>query len=501
MTLPARIFPKLLPLLLATVLFYIVLWCLGFPQPTYDDLFYTGAALHMAAGGDFSNPLIARQMFPSHYFFVYPPLHSYVLAGWLKVFGISCASQTGFMIVNSIIICAATLSILRRRKAPGWALWLVPLGAAFAFLPAGLRPETLATALVMAGFDLSERRATGRWLFGLGFVLMMLGASCAPRVTFFAIALAACSAYEGWKELGPERHWMVGVWWAGSICFTGLVFLSLIHWRLHEFWVCFHLHASRVSGKPLTMLADFRRNVLGIFQLPLVLLPLGLMLDAIRKPWHRAANAGLFVVIAMVPVILSGGLGHGSIWWIMFPAFIFAAICARNHAPRWNAVVGTIAVLAFLLADRKIFANMYGIVSDNISREMGQQAEQVRSMRTEEHPLLVDGAVARYLFDYRLPEGVLDFEFGAPFPGGLPGDISRSELRPGDVYAVGPVSVEVLTERTYLKAETPYWCVFNIRGLCFPKYPRHVQIVRSEDCKDTRPWEEGRPAYLPKAQN
>ena len=65
----------------------------------------------MPRAGIFScNPLIARQEFPSHYFFVYPPLHSFAFAGWLKVFGISAAAATGYALFNCFLIAAATIS-------------------------------------------------------------------------------------------------------------------------------------------------------------------------------------------------------------------------------------------------------------------------------------------------------------------------------------------------------------------------------------------------------
>ncbi len=143
---------------------FLVLWLWEFPKPMMDDLFYAGAGLNLAAGGDFSNPYLAGQEFPSHYFFVYTPLHSYVLAGWLKVFGISTASMTGFQGVMFFVIAASTLFLLRRHEAPAWLEWLVPLGVCAAFLRGGLRVEALATALTMAGFAwiACSRRGPGR---------------------------------------------------------------------------------------------------------------------------------------------------------------------------------------------------------------------------------------------------------------------------------------------------------------------------------------------------
>ena len=137
---------------LVAILFFAFLWLLDFPKPFSDDLFYCGAGLNLANGGDFANPLLARQHFPNHYFFVYPPIHSYAIAGWMKLFGISARSLTGFQDFMYALTALATLAVLRRHQAPAWLEFFVPLGVAAAFLPIGLRPEPLSVALTMTGF-------------------------------------------------------------------------------------------------------------------------------------------------------------------------------------------------------------------------------------------------------------------------------------------------------------------------------------------------------------
>lgn len=134
----------------------MILWLSDFPKPNWDDLFYSGAGIHLAEGGDLSNPLIARQGFPSHYFFVYPPLQSYALGAWLKCFGISTRSITALPILCFFSICCATILVLRRYRANPVLEWLVIPGAMFGILPLGLRPEPLSVALAMCGFALAD---------------------------------------------------------------------------------------------------------------------------------------------------------------------------------------------------------------------------------------------------------------------------------------------------------------------------------------------------------
>jgi hypothetical protein len=59
----------------------------GFPFPHVDDTFFIGAGLSLASGGPLHNPLMEH----SGPFFDYPPLYSYLIALWLKLFGTSAA--------------------------------------------------------------------------------------------------------------------------------------------------------------------------------------------------------------------------------------------------------------------------------------------------------------------------------------------------------------------------------------------------------------------------
>ena len=95
---------------IVSFLFFASLWSLDFPKPYFDDLFFCGAGLNMAGGGDFSNPLIERQHFPGHYFFEQTPVHSYAIAGWMKIFGIGARSLTGFQEAMYLVMALATQS-------------------------------------------------------------------------------------------------------------------------------------------------------------------------------------------------------------------------------------------------------------------------------------------------------------------------------------------------------------------------------------------------------
>jgi hypothetical protein len=483
----------------ASVIFFGFLWLLDFPKPGFDDLFYTGAALNLAKGGDFSNPLLARQMFPSHFFFVYPPLHSYVLAGWLKIVGIHTASQTGFVMLNLLVICWATISIMRRRQAPRWAEWLVPLGVSYAFLANGLRPEIFATSLALAGFALTELETAkkSKWPRYAGYFLMFLGISCAPRVSFFALALASCAGFEAWRSANSAgERWQTVAAWLTAGFGSAFISLMMIHFRVHEFLTNFHLHSTRVSGKSLEILVDYLKSV-GTLQLPLVFLPVLMLFDVFRKPLDSAVRLCWFVAAAFIPVILTGGVGHGTIWWPIFLMLVAVGIIGRSSPP-WRAFpIQVLVVAALLVANRKLVVNVGGILTGQISSGIISKHEWQKITFTPEHPLIVDGSAARYAFDYQLPEGTIAVEDAGPFPSGFPGDIGDSDLRPGDTYIVGPATVHLLMWNTYLEVEVPVWRAFGLRAFEFDKFPRQIFVVREEDCKHSRHGSDYWPIYMP----
>lgn len=480
------------------ILFFTGLWLLDFPKPTYDDLFQAGAALNLADGADFSNPLIVRQEFPSHYFFVYPPLNSYVFAGWLKLFGINALSVTAFPIFNCIVISFATIWVLRRHKAWVGLEWFVPLGVLYGVLYLGLRPEPLAIALAMSGFALADADATGkRGAFQvIGFLLIFLGCSAAPRVTLFTASLAAYAGYRAWRLAGNARErWNVVLWWVGALMVSGLIFLLMIHFQLAEFVRAFHFHAAgRISQVKLKVIWEYLHGYLGYLQLPLLLLPAALAVWAVTKPKDDLSRPALFVA-AMVPLaFFTGGIGSATTWWAFLVMILLAGSLLTGLSKPGALGLQVSIFLIMTIVNRKTFAQCWGIASGNIKSDRGEQLAKVQSLQpTPEHPLLVDGWVARYVYDYRLPKGTIDAEWCVRFPGAgpgsyiIPGD-TTPQLRMGDVFVVGYYMKRSLEIYTQLPASPPTtWNAFGMRQLSFESRPCHAYIITAEDCKAVRP--------------
>jgi hypothetical protein len=476
--------------LIVSILFFGTLWLLDFPKPFIDDLFYCGAGLNLAGGGDFSNPLLERQHFPSHYFFVYPPIHSYAIAGWMKIFGIGAWSLTGFQNLMYLLAALATIAILRRHKAPGWLEFLVPLGVSAAFLPIGLRPEPLSVALTMMGFAIIECGYSRHVPVFFAFLLMFLGGATAPRLTLFAGTLVLLAGFRlrqnstepGWK------HWSFCLSGLDALLIVGFIFLLLVGFRPGEFWQTFHLnmHAHLTDGTKFQLLKKYfySRHILGRTQLPLFFLPPILLFFGLGQSKDELFYCGTFIAVAFILTALIGGIGHGSAWYAVLMMFFLAAFISRN-ASRYKRFLLVVLSLTLLLANCKSLMNVAGILSGEIQSDRGGQfAEAVKLRSTPEHCVLVDCAVARYVFDYRIPRGFIDFPFSAPFPGESVTDFFQRQ----DVYVVSSENIDYLKENTRLDfPPLPNWSLLGLArwssSWSFDKHPCSAFVIPAETCK------------------
>ena len=275
----------------------------------WDDLFYNGAALNLAAGGDFSNPLLAGQNFPSHHFFVYPPLHSYAVYGWLSVFGVSSASMLGFENMMYFIIAASTILILGRLRAPGPVLWLAPLAVTAPFLNAGLRPDAFAVAATMGGYALflyQGKKFT--WLL-LSLALVFLGGMASPRNVIFSGVFVLAIGWQYVKFPAWSRSAVIQYFAAVALAFAvvGFTFLVCIGFEPLEFYRNFHLHATRLDQDKLYLFHGFA-NRLGYRSIPSILLIVIFWFAIFRR---RIGAEGLLLSGTLRPIFwaaLIGGL-------------------------------------------------------------------------------------------------------------------------------------------------------------------------------------------------
>jgi hypothetical protein len=478
--------PRIPRAIFGALALFIVLWLLDFPKPMVDDLFYTGAGVNLAQGGDLSNPLLARQGFPSHFFFVYPPLHSYLLGSWLKIFGINALSMTAFPMFMYFIAAASAIAILRRHNAPTWLEWLAPLGVSSSLLALGLRSEPVSIALTMAGFALFECGRKGPLSLLPSFLLMVLGASAAPRTMLFSVALILLAINRLFVLPAAQRATPLRTWTAvaAGALLALFIFFVQIHFLPGEFWQSFHEHAERVGGRITNAIVCYLNEnpFLTNPQFPLVLLLAGMMFFTWQRERSDMKRIALVLVGALPFVMLSGGLGQGTLWYIILALLFYTAAVVKNQ-PGLERKLKIVVVLAFCYANVETFATIWGMLTAKIKSDRGPQMGMASDIRpTPEHPVLVDSSVARYIFDYQIPAGMLDIQFAAPFPKSH----IVGQMRPGDIYLIGPHNVEVLKDATLLDVGLSSWIPFQMANRYIYHYPCRVFVIPAEECHGLR---------------
>ncbi|HSY17984.1 MAG TPA: hypothetical protein VK815_06600 [Candidatus Acidoferrales bacterium] len=472
---------KSLPFIFAAV-FFTGLGCLGFPRPMMDDLFFTGAGLNLAAGGDFSNPLLARQDFPGTLYFLHPPLHSYAIAGWLKIFGVSTASLLAFQAVMYVLICWSTICILRKHRAPHLLEWLLPLGVASAFLSVGLRSEPLAAALTMLGFALVECLGQKTVLLFCGFLLLFLGASVASRLSFFSAALALASFVR--LFLGGTSFIRLGVLAGTALIVAMLGFSCLIGFHFQEFYKIYHFHAAgRLGGDIGSLLGHFFRGILGISQWPLLLLWLVSLplLYRLSSKTRDLVRASLFVSGVFLLLMLTGIGGEGAIWYVVFSLFALTAAYAQQSSPGRSRLAQMSLAAALLIGNGRSGVELFGLATGHITTETNLQTIPAPASG---RPVLINPESARYAFDYRLPKGAIDWNFSAPFPAEL---ATETVLHPDDVYIVGPTVLEVLDREKWLDESVPRWNPLGRARWSFLQHPHWTYVINGKDCLPPKP--------------
>jgi hypothetical protein len=457
---------------------FLLLWRMDFPKPFFDDLFYVGAGINLANGGDLSNPYLVRQGFASHYFFVYPPLHSYALAGWLKAFGVSAAALTGFQMLAYVVIAAATISILRQIGGPIWLEWLVPLGVCTSLVPLGLRPEPMATALIMVGFAVLYRERMSVAAIWFGFFLMFLGASAAPRVAPFGFALSLFAMVSLWKSSAARRSVTVALAVAALVAAL-LILLAQIHFRLGEFWHTFHSHAhERVTGNRLVLALRFIFGYPDTAQLPLLFLLGVFAFFVYPSPWSNPVLIAIALLGGFLLAGFLGLLGHGTVWFGVL-AFLVLVVPVLEKVPPDRLKFFTMAVAGCLmLANVAIPVQIYGGLLGKIDADQGPAQDRALTMRPAPgHYILVDSPVARYLFDYRLPANFIDLHFGGPDAV----DYTATGISEGDIVLGTAETIGTYRMYGFVRRRIRQWRPLGLPGLSFDAHPRRVYILTTSD--------------------
>jgi hypothetical protein len=421
----------------------IALW-MGKPEQTPDDLFFVGAPINLAQGGAYENPLAAGWMAPFHTtsFFVQPPLYTFVLAGWLKLLGISTLTLLGFQWACAVI---ATWSLDRVLDRCGALPLTRAVMAGFLFwiqLGRGLRYEPLAVALIWSGlavFRYSKLRG------GLGLFLVASGVQAVPWLGPMALTFQLAVHPVDWQAARASPRSVlqgIAVLTIAALA-SALLFAVAIDGAFGEFWRVLSEHQnahgdaavgdpSRQLGHLWVLLAGGWRwlTVLPAFAVWIVC---GLsLLRRLPSPPARLAAASLATAVMSLLFYAVRAMHYVAVLeWL--------TICLWLQAgPRQTR---TYVAAALLLAGSQSGA-IISIARHALTPSFDYAAVRREvELRDPAAPLFVDTYAARFVFDYKLPPGTRAWEFSDPLPKTFPR--SLAEHQPGTVWVIRRVQEQL----------------------------------------------------------
>jgi len=397
------------------------------PAPDVDDLFFFGAPLRIVETGELVNPLLRRWEAPfgTNRYFLQMPLHPYLLAGWLRVCGVS---TLGILSFHWVCYAAGALGLAAYLRRFGWrleeVLWLLPIYLVL-MLWLGGRPDVAAFALLFAGAGLLIDPRQGHWTRALAaFALMGFSVLCYPMTLVWAAGLTLAEAARSSAAREDQLIWPLLARWllplAGATLLVGGVFLGLVQGEVREFLrvflACRALRAAPALPALWKSLVVVKKELLALPAF--VLFPALATVAALGgwgNNWRLPTRTRLLTVSLFLIVMACVATYYALNARVSFLLAFFIAALAAGNGRVW---VRSVTYGIFLLATalwwvQTLFLHPPAAPEIAAARQCYDALAAASPGRT----VWLDAAAARYFFDYRLPTGALDLFYSAPIPG------------------------------------------------------------------------------------
>lgn len=458
-------------------IFWLILFFLEYPNPNTDDLFFLGAPINLAEKGELVNPFLRFWHERGHNrYFLHPPFYPYTLGFWLSIWGISAKSILFFQCLCQFFTCVSAALILRHYGFPKIATYLIILIYAIGGRDLGLRYDALAMTYLNVGLWFLIKDTQLRYFGGFSF----LGAAIltSPVTITYAIPLSFAIVTANYLTINKFSKSYFFKRIGALICafiFIFTLFLIFINFQLFQFLDDISWHAT-VSGRTtsfecLLYIWNFlSRNHNFIFVAPLYLLYFFLLGLCIFKKKHLTNSLKWFVISIHAAII--------------FNIMIYVQSGGYNS---WMSIV-MILIITSLKLNKKFRLLLYSILfslyfigqTTNIIKIVGQESisqvkyEEVRNTvnKMTDKTIFVDEIAARYVFDYRLPKGAINFGASNPPPNVYPTSIK--DKKPDQVWVISPVKGKLIEG---LSGDYPRVKILGHQFNTLPKKPYDVMIV------------------------
>jgi hypothetical protein len=478
-------------LFLPIIVFWLILFSLGYPPPHMDDLFFVGAPINLAQSGDFVNDWIypwSDRVIDR--FYVQPPFHQYLLAAWILLFGVNTKSFLLFQCFWYIIFSIFLALCLEKYKFSSLITWCsIPLYA-IAMSQVGLRTEAVGMAFFAIGIWLLTEDSLIRYFWGffcVGIALLSYLITVVYAIPFAGVIVITNFAIARHiKNRGQLQQYITTriLCWLGAVFFVFLLFLICINFELFHFLSDLAWHSQMRRGSLTENITIFCQQLTqGYGELVygcLYSLYTTILVFTVLKYKQVRYQTLVFASILTLSLLANAFFYIISIYRGIFHFFMCLEILILLFEIKPGKLVKTIFVF-LTVATFLIHNSLTLIASINCFNCQFNAYSNIRQY-VQQHPELtyvVDNYAARYVFDYKLPLKTISWSFVNKAPDFWPVSI---EQIPKNAVAITSVyqasSLESLKEVPNL----PDWPKVELFGYQFnsiPRYPQDVVIIPS----------------------
>ncbi|HTD14415.1 MAG TPA: hypothetical protein VK673_04515 [Chthoniobacterales bacterium] len=416
----------------------------GAPQPSGEDLFWIGPAIGLLRTGQLINPYTQPWIadFGTPYFYVHGPVYFYFLSGWFHLFGVSTAS---ILVFHWLLCCLAGLCLvvfLGRINVPAYVRFLVATLFIFCF-GKDLRPEPLACVLAFGALLVWEPQSVG-WktffsvfLMGLSILTYPLALGFIPPFLLLLSLNEGVPVWQYWKK-------RLAVTFAAGLAVTGALSI-MVNGQIAQFLQVLLMHRNlRATGLPGALprfwesITEYNEWVLTapcflLFGLVAIFACFFRSIDPKVRNLVACCSLAIFLSLLLYPE------------YARTPGQVLALISVLTfcHSVMHQRLRWMIAVLGVLMIAQLQFLLLLRLWNQNPPSVTNIESVRDR-LRATRKRICLDGAVARYVFDYRLPANATSFLYG------MAGRDGNSKLPPTCIHDVS------------LKSEDEVWAASQL---------------------------------------
>ena len=414
------------------VAFWTVIFFAQYPLPTIDDLFFIGAAMNLAKGGEFTNPYIAawNSILSSGKFYFQPPFHSYTLAGWLKIAGISTTSFLLFQYLCYNTFSLSSALILRNYGfSRSTSLCTTFLIAVWHCNPnihvsTGLRQDALGMAYLGLGLWLLTRDSWWRYFLGFSFAG---SAICTSPITAayaipFTISILIINLIHSKNSDNLQYLLTRSVALLAACGLVFMFFLLCINFDLYSFLSDFSLHASLRRTSAIKSFPVFiwliTRAYGKILILPSYILFISLAVGVFINRYCIYIEHKILLIALSMGMILNVLLYASAVGFAFFFCWLGIIIIIFKIKKLKIKLYAFVLTGCVFLSSQ--FLNILSLAQREYVPENQYREIKEAVLANPDRKYAIDDVAARFVFDYKLPKNCTSWTFMHEVPGAAP---------------------------------------------------------------------------------